>query len=314
MKRLHAGILALVSGVLSSGSVLAAGFGTYVLGTTGLKNGSMPPPGVYAINLAFEYRATDFRNENGDRVSQVNGEKFSGKAEARIDITSITYVSKLTLFGANYGARIAMLSGEANVEAHQGSEFMKQHVSGIGGLYLEPLNLSWHLPRFDFFTSYGLSREFFGPSDPNTVDIRWTHLFSAGMSAYLDAKHDWAFSIVPRFEFFQHDLLQDSKAGGDALAEWGLCRSFTFMNEDKKSPRFMLDVGPVGYAEWQVLRGASSAPGPHPRFSVYAAGAEIGATVPKWHLARFTLRCEQEFFARSRPQGIVGAFRFSIKF
>lgn len=59
----------------------------------------VPPAGIYAISLNFVYHSTDLRDENGDRVTQVNGEKFKGRAEAFLNITSLTYISDLKVFG-----------------------------------------------------------------------------------------------------------------------------------------------------------------------------------------------------------------------
>jgi hypothetical protein len=294
----------------------AAELGTYVLGSTGIKGATVPPPGLYAISLEFAYRATEFRDENGDRVSQINGQKFSGKAEGFLNITSITYISPYKIFGATYGARIADTAGVLSLETRIGPFTNNQKESGNADFYIEPINLSWHLPRFDLFVSYGVYAPLgeFRRNDPVPVSDRWSHLLSAGMTAYLDAKKQWALSIVPRYEIFHGNMHSDSKAGNNALFEWGLSRSFVFLNPDKKTPHTVLDVGPVGYACWKITEDEAAGVSDPNRYSVYAAGLEAGVTRPQWHMARFSLRYEKEFMTHSRPQGQLGILRLSVKF
>jgi hypothetical protein len=297
----------------------SAELGTYVLGSTGLKGGTMPPPGIYAISLDFAYRSTDFRDRNGDRITQVQGQKFSGKAEALLNITGISYISDLKVLGANYGMRAANTSGVLNGEMQVGPVHVQQKEAGNADVYFEPLNLSWHLPRFDLFTSYG----FYAPvgdfrsniNDPVTVSDRWSHLISAGITAYLDASKKWALAIVPRYEIYQGNIHENFRAGQDGLFEWGISRTFLFTSCGEKVPWSSLDIGPIGYVSYKTTDDTGfGVAHPFERFSTHAAGVEASVTVPKWHAARFSFRFEQEFLVHSRPQGQAGILRFSVKF
>jgi hypothetical protein len=302
--------------VLAAPGAQSADLGGYVPGTTGLKGATLPPPGVYAISLSFSYRSTDLRDEKGERVTQVHGRKFTGKIDALATLTSITYISEFKVLGANYGARIADSIGNINTETHVGPVVTKHKESGNADLYVEPIDLSWHLPRFDAFASYG----FYAPvgdfrREPFTISDRWTHLFSMGMTAYLDLKKTWAFSIVPRYEIHRRNIHEDFRVGQEALYEWGISKTFRFASEEQKAPWAVLDVGPVGYAAYKVTDDRG--PGvmhPFARYSTHAAGAEAGLTISNWHRARISLRYEQEYLVRSHPQGQEGVFRFSVKF
>jgi hypothetical protein len=298
----------------------AAELGTYVLGSTGLKGATMPPPGIYVIDLAFAYHSRDFRDSNGDKITQVQGQKFTGEAHALLNITGISWISEYKIFGANYGVRCADTGGELDDTLRIDSISARQKESGNADLYLEPLNLSWHLPRFDLFVSYG----FYAPvgefrrSSPVAVSDRWSHLFSAGMTAYLDDQRKWALSILPRYELYHPQIHEDFRAGDVALFEWGFSRTLLLTHECEKIPWGAIDVGPIGYGSYKLKRDTGTAVlnplDPTARFSTQAAGVEASLTIPKWHAARLTLRFEQEFEVHARPQGQLGVFRFSVKF
>src|SRR5262249_55254916 len=153
------------------------------------------------------------------------------------NLAGVTYVSNLKLLGAQYGA--SAFGGFLRVHGDVTLETLSADKTEVGfvDFYVEPLNLSWHLPRFDLFTSYGFYAPTgtFHPTDAvNTGRDRWAHQISAGMTAYLDQQKKWAVAVVPRYEIFQHELHKDRTGGQDFLFEWGVSRTFMFMGCDQK--------------------------------------------------------------------------------
>jgi hypothetical protein len=298
-----------------TGRVAGVELGTYVLVSTGLKGGTVSPPGLYPLSLNFFYHASSIRDRNGDEISHIQGLDFRGEADAYLNITGVTYITDLKFMGANYGARLINTSGVLELDTRIGPNKIRQHKAGNVDLYLEPINLSWHLPRFDIFTSYGFYAPVgeFNDDDPVSATDRWSHLFSAGMTAWLDKEKRWGLAIVPRYEIYHRNIHRDVTAGHDALFEWGISRNFRFTCANEKQPWASLDIGPVGYATWKVTQdkgpGASNE-----RYSAYAAGLEASLTMVKWHNARFSLRAEKEFLNHSRPQGQMAMFTFAVKF
>jgi hypothetical protein len=298
-------------------SAFSSESGNYPLGLTGLKNGTMPPPGIYPLDYSFDYHATELKDRHGEGVNEFNGARVKGNINISASLIGLTYVSNLNLLGAQYS-----VSGFAGVQRVHGDVTLEQltassTTTGLSDTYIEPLNLSWHLPRFDLFTSYGvyLPTGKFHESDPSSPGRdRYAHQISTGMTAYLDDKKKWALSIVPRYEIFQHEMHRDRTGGQDFLFEWGLSRTFTFMNCDGKAPWGVLDVGAVGYNEWKTTpdKGSQTVLG-DVLYQTHAAGVEASFMKVSWHAARFTLRYEREFGVIARTQGQMGLLGFTIK-
>jgi hypothetical protein len=308
----HCVILALIGTAYGSES------GNYPLGMTGLKNGTVPPPGIYLLNLDYFYRAMELKDKHGKEVTEVAGRRVNGEVDIFANMTGVSYVTDKNVFGATYSATLFTNFGKVKGDVTLADLNVSAQKFSYADMYVEPVNFSWHLPRFDLFVAY----EFFAPTgayDPkdlaNVGRDRWEQLFSVGMTAYLDNPRKWAFSIVPRYEIPQHELQKDRTGGQDALLEWGLSRTLTFMGCDQKLPWGILDVGPVGYASWKTTNDTGSAAvGGKIKYSTYAAGAEAAITMVKWHAARFSLRYEREFAVRARTQGQVAVLSFAIKY
>jgi hypothetical protein len=303
--------------LLINGLLLGSEAGNYPLGFTGLKGGTMPPPGIYPLDVTFEYRASEFRDRNGNKASEVAGVPARGNVNVLAELAGATYVSNLKLLGAQYSASVFGGIGRVHGDVTLESLSVGTNKTGAEDTYIEPLNLSWHLPRFDLFTAYTVyapTGEFHVSDPANVGRDRWAHQISTGMTAYLDEKKKWAIAVVPRYEIFQHELHKDRTGGQDFLFEWGISRTFNFMGCDGKIPWGILDIGPVGYNEWKTTpdKGKDAILG-NVLYQTHAAGLEAAFMKTSWHAARFTLRYEKEFGVIGRTQGQMGLLGLSIK-
>jgi hypothetical protein len=306
------------------------------MGTDGLLSGAQAPPGFYYSNIWSYYHASgsDFA-ETGplicgprDRACLSLNLGGNGSLDEFVDQNAIVWTSPYKILGANYGLlvdvpfAIADASGAASLEPvlslNRGSTALPStQTSGgstkgsITDIYVEPINLGWHLRQLDVIASSG----FFPPSGPYNSNAKlnigfghWTGVFGLGGVAYADTERTWSLSI------YAHYLLYGSQMGrnytlGDAVPlEWGAGKSFNFSGDIFKQ----VTIGPVGYAQWQVTNnqidltptttvGASALHTlEHASSRVYSAGPAINL-LTKYGL--FSLRYYEEFGANATPSG-----------
>lgn len=310
----------LLAGMVLLGSISAfAESGTYVPGLAGLQAGTVPGPGIYFADITATYQAHEFRDRNGDKVNDFLGNPVKIRQIVYADFFSMTYVTEQKILcGANYSFTIAPSVVGVTGNVSLGNDILvNSNKTTLSDSYIEPLNLSWHLDRFDFVASYG----FYAPtatwktSDPiNTGRDRWSHQFNTGMTAYLDAKKKWSLALINRYEIHHENIHTPITAGDNTTLEWGLGRQFIFMHCDKTTPKGVFDVGPVGFAQWQITQDSGKAAINSIRDRNFGLGLEAKYTEIKWKGATFGLRAEKEFGARNRVQGWVGTFTFAIKY
>jgi len=174
---------------------------------------------------------------------------------------------------------------------------------------VEPINLGWHLPQLDVVTTFG----FFAPTGSYDSDKainnglgRWAEMFGLGAVVYLDPARSWSVSAMTRYLTHQKQEGADVRVGDNVALEWGVGK--TFRPASWKPYVVQLDVGAVGYAQWQVTDNRGSdipAPLRTIKSNIFAAGPEIAATTK---FGRFFARYEFEFGAQNALDGQVFLF------
>lgn len=278
--------------VALASTLVAAEQSHYVNGVEGIKAPSLPPSGVYGRLYTAYYTADTLRDAHGD------------KAPVGFDATVLAVVPRLIwmtpyrILGADYGMDVLApyLRKDIAIDALG----LDTDSSGFGDICVEPLLLSWHLPRADFCAAAGayLNTGSFDAADPSSPGDGYDSLlFTLGSTVYLDPAKGWAASVLARYEI--NDEKDDVEiTPGDAFHfEWGLSKSL--------NP--LIDVGVVGYCQWQVTDDSGDAVpatdgGHHDR--AFAAGPEVQCVIPQIKTVA-SLRYEQEFEVRDRPEGQI---------
>ena len=343
-KQLIAGVA--LAAVLAGWPVSAhAQHGNYLLGSLGLLGGAQPPEGIYYQNLFSYYNASGSfaLDASRARTIQALGQQFNltlnanlklrGSLDAYVDQNIIGMTTPLKILGANYGFLVdipfaevqgsgagtldlgADLRGIFGRNPSTGASLSTNRTStasfNIFDMYIEPINLGWHWSQLDVMTSFG----FFAPTgDYNSARAinnglgRWGEMFGLGAVAYLDAARTWSVSAMTRYLTHQSQEGVDVRVGDDVALEWGLGK--TFRPASWQPWVAQLDMGVVGYAQWQVTDNRGSAI-PLPlrgiKSNIYGVGPEIAATTK---FGRFFARYEFEFGADNTPQGQV--FHFGV--
>jgi hypothetical protein len=150
-----------------------------------------------------------------------------GSLDLFINANILTWTSPFKILGANYGATILLpfaiadANGAATVEpvlslgqsnmGLRGLSLGRSATKGsIGDMYIEPVNIGWHLKQLDAIISSG----FFAPSGAYNSQAKlnigfghWTGVFGLGAVAYADPQRTWSVSI------YSHYLLYASQIG-----------------------------------------------------------------------------------------------------
>jgi hypothetical protein len=319
--------------------------GDWLLGTDGLLSAQQAPEGFYYSNIWSYYHASgsDFtalgplKCGPRDRVCLSLNLGGHGNLDEFVDQNIIGWTSPYKLLGANYGLlvdvpfAIAAASGTASLEPvlslNRGAFGLPSSQSSGGttkgsitDIYVEPVNLGWHLRQLDAIVSSG----FFAPSGPYNSSAKlnigfghWTGVFGVGGIAYADAERTWSLSIYAHYLLYGSQMGRSYTLGDDVPFEWGAGKTLTLRNDIFKQ----LTLGAVGYAQWQVTNNQINLTPTtkvgmsalntveHARSRIYSAGPGI-TLLTKYGL--FSLRYYEEFGANATPSGRQLIFSVSL--
>lgn len=312
--------------------------GDWLMGTDGLLSGQQAPRGMYYSNVWSYYHASgsDFA-ETGplkcgprDRVCLSLNLGGNGSLDLFVDQNIFIWTSpyKVPVLGATYGLlvdvpfAIADASGAGSLEPilslNRGSLALpslqnsgEATKGSITDIYVEPINLGWHLRQLDAIVSSG----FFAPSGAYNSNARlnvgfghWTGVFGLGGVAYADAERTWSLSIYAHYLLYASQMGRNYTLGDVVPFEWGAGKSLNLNNDIFKQ----VTLGAVGYAQWQVTNnqidltpttkiGASALDAlEHTSARVYSAGPAVNL-LTKYGL--YSLRYYEEFDAHATPSG-----------
>jgi hypothetical protein len=186
--------------------------------------------------------------------------------------------------------------------------------TGIGDLYVEPINLGWKLKKADVKVAYG----FVAPtgkfdetgSDTTTTDY-WGHEITFATTAYLDKTKLTQVSFNTNWEFHQKKRHEDLKVGNNMTLEAGVGKIFV-----KNQGKQLIQFGVVGYAEFQLTNDSGTAAPvltANNKDRVFAIGPEFGVILPTKKF-NFLARVLPEFGARNRTQGVTVVFAIGKSF
>jgi hypothetical protein len=122
----------------SSALATEGGGGAYPNGAEDFMVGALPPPGTYFLNYLDYYRATTFRDKDGDRLMP----KFHLNVVA--NVFRLIEVTKCQIFGASWAMHVFLPIVYMDVDASPG----KDHRTGLGDIIVDPLILGWHFKNF----------------------------------------------------------------------------------------------------------------------------------------------------------------------
>lgn len=294
-------------------SVSAQLSGHNTKGDFGLQSGTQAPPGWYLLApMLYHYVADEYRDGNGDRVTALEG---GGSVEATAWVAGLIWVADFKVLGANYG--LSVYPGVTNNALEFPPLGQDEGVStGFTDLYIQPINLGWHLQRADFMAGLGVfapTGEYEAGGSNNRGLGMWSYELFAGTTVYLDRAKSWHFATTAFYETHGEKDGTNIRVGDLLTLEGGF---------GKLLMQGAINVGIAYYAQWKVGDddfGNELVPITERelgRHRVYGFGPEVGITLAtkKSIFGFLNLRYFWETGARTSLQGntFVATLTFPI--
>jgi hypothetical protein len=288
--------------------------GQWVPGQFGLNAGVIPEPGLTYANLALNYSASQLNNSSGNSVPGING-----TYSFWVDENIFYYVPKHKFLGGyfmpyialNYanGELIANITG-TNLNTGGGG-------SGFADMYVQPLNLGWHLKRADVVVGYAFTAptgRFTAGASNNVGSGYWGNNITSGTTFYITKNKATSANLATDWEIHGQTTGTNKTPGQAFTDEWGLGQVLPL----KKDFSRLLQLGFVGYDQWQVSNNGGTVtvggiPLPASRipfYSVHALGVQANFILPTKDASAF-FKYYDEYHALARPQGRTIVFGFS---
>jgi len=288
--------------------------GQYVPGQFGLNSGVMPGPGFTYINLALNYSADQLNGPNGNSIAAV-----TGTYSFWVDENIFMFVPKHKILGGYYSPYV-ILSGAtgsavADFSAIPGiSLTANAGGSGFEDMWVEPLNLGWHLKRADLNLGYGFvapTGRFEPGANDNVGSGYWGNNLTGGATVYLTKNKGTTANLYIDYEGHTRKRGTNVTPGQAFTMEWGLGQALPL----KKDMSVIAQLGVVGYDQWQVSdnSGTTAIGLPAsliPHYSVHGVGVQTNLIAPKKGLLGF-FKYYGEYSANARVEGRTFVFGFS---
>ena len=274
--------------------------GQWVPGQYGLNAGAVPEPGITYGNLAVNYSASQLNNSNGSRILPNVSGTFSFWADENIiyyipahKFLGGYFMPYITLNLAN-GSLVADLVG-TNLGANGGG-------AGFADMYLQPVNLGWHLKHADVTAGYS----FFAPtgrytpgSSDNVGSGYWGNDITSGTTYYITKNKGTSANLATDWEIHGQKKVASTPSGqfskitpGQTFTdEWGIGQVLPL----KKDLSMLSQFGLVGYDQFQVTSNGGNyliagIPVPASRlpfYSVHAIGGQGNFIMPAKNVVLF---------------------------
>jgi hypothetical protein len=292
---------------LSIASSQAQQKGQYVPGQFGLNAGVVPDAGLTYANLALNYSAGSLNDANGNHRPNVVG-TYGFWVDENIlyfvptrKVLGASFAPYISLNGAN-GTLVADISG-TNLGASGGG-------SGFADLFVQPVNLGWHLKRADIVVGYAFvapTGRFVPGANNNVGSGYWGNNFNFGTTVYVTKNKGTTLNLFGDWETHGQKTGTTLTPGKAFTTEWGLGQVLPLRKDFSR----LLQLGLIGYDQWQVTASsgtigvlpASSVP----FYSVHAVGLQSNFILPAKNL-NFFFKYLDEYRAISRPEGRTVAF------
>jgi hypothetical protein len=304
-------------------SALAQQKGQWVPGQYGLNAGAISEPGITYANMPLNYSASRLNDSNGNRLTQ----NVTGTYSFWVDENIFYFVPKQKFLGGYFMPYVALnyASGELVANITGTNLSTGGGGSGFADMYVQPLNLGWHLKRADVVAGYGFSaptgRYTAGASD-NVGSGYWGNNITSGTTFYITKDKGTSANLATDWEVHGQRQAASTPAGqfsnitpGQAFTdEWGVGQVLPL----KKDFSRLLQLGLVGYDQWQVssnggtviVAGIPLNASNIPYYSVHGIGFQSNLILPAKDLAAF-FKFYDEYSAKARPQGHTIVFGFS---
>ncbi|MEH0018634.1 MAG: transporter [Desulfobacter sp.] len=290
--------------VLSTSGPVFASLSHYTPGGFGIRNATMPPPGLWFIDYSQFYDSDSYKGDNGNTsdTTDVDLSLF-------INVNLLTWITEKKFLGADYGMSVfvLLLNTDLNVNV-MGFTTTDDQRFGFGDIFIDPLVLAWHGNRWDAFLSSGAylpTGDHDKPASPGKG--YWTFMHQAGGTVYFDAAKTWTASVRGRFLHSTEDQDTDIRPGNEAIFEYGLGKDIPLKNGS------VLTAGVAGYSYIQLTKD-SGPEASNLKAEGHAVGPELQLTLFKPFFLNVSLRYIQEYEVKNNTKGDSFCLTFATCF
>lgn len=268
--------------------------GVYPLGMSATNSGVMPENRFTYSNLFLYYSRDESKGPDGEVVT-------TGSNSVLMDMNSFVWVSdKKILGGARYSASATLPIANNSLASDPAGA-----ISGGGGFadsYYQPVILGWSLKRADIRAIYGFlapTGRFEAGASDNVGSGYWTYVVASGQTIYLTADRATAISAFQMYEFHGTQEGTDIHPGQTLNVDYSVTRMVPLPDDMR------LQVGVIGYAQWQTTDKTGPAVSPEEqatRYRVSSLGFTGSLSLPK-RKAGVGLKYFHEFSNQSTFEG-----------
>jgi len=285
--------------------------GQWVPGQYGLNAGVIPDPGFTYQNLAINYNAGTLTNSSGNAINGI-----TGSFNLWVDANIFMYVSKFKFLGARYTPFVSVnfANGSLVAEIEQLNLSAQGGAAGISDTYVVPVNLGWHFDRADITAGYG----FFAPTGRYTPDGSdnigsgyWGNHVTSGTTYYITKNKGTTANLFIDWESHGQKSGTDITPGQAFTTEWGFGQLLPLDKDMHK----LLQIGYVGYDQWQVTGNQGTIASLLPYYSSHAMGFQTNFIAPV-HGLNFFFKFYEAYSAKAALKGrtIVFGGSWTLRF
>jgi hypothetical protein len=309
--------LTIVLGILIFGAVptRAQQKPQWLAGQMGLNSGIMPAPGFSYINITIGYRSSAFNGPSGSAIP------VTGNYNIWASENIFYYTPDLNVLHGNLGMYFILTPATGSLAA----EIQTQNPgipnlnaagggSGLGDLFIQPIGVGWHLKRADIQVDEGVMVPTgrYEPGATNNVGFGYFgNHFMSGETVYITKNKGTSANLFTDWEVHgaRPGTNGTNKTPGQAFTmEWGLGQVLPI----KKNFSQLLQLGLVGYDQWQVTQNGGTVPigntgltipaSTLPYYSMHAIGGQGTYILPMKNLS-FYVKGYHEYTAYSAFAG-----------
>ena len=258
-------LLALFAFLLPATPGLAQVRPLYTPGFNATNSGVLPAPGFTYMNYFQYYSFDKVKDRQGDTITD------DLDAGIFIDINVFMYVTKYKILGGN----LALVAGLPF--ANTSITLADQPVLGLAGFsesFYQPFLLGWHKERFDLNTGYA----FFANTGKSGAGY-WGNALTFGDTFYLTKNKAISFSSYQLLEFHTENKDTGITPGTAFNLDYSLMMFLPLQKEEKA----LMQIGLVGYDQWQVSDDGGSRPRPvlsNVHYKDHAIGFAVNFLLP----------------------------------
>jgi hypothetical protein len=235
----------------------------WLAGQVGLNAGIVPSPGFTYSNITVGYRSSAFNGPSGSAIP------VTGNYNVWASENIFYYVPDLNVLHGNVGMYFILTPATGSLAADLAVQNPGiPNLSAVGGgsgladLWVQPIGLGWHLKRADLQVAEGLMFPTgrYEPGASNNVGSGYfgNHL-TTGTTVYITKNKGTSANLFTDWEVHGDRAGTGStvKTPGQAFTmEWGLGQVLPL----KKNFSQLLQLGLVGYDQWQVTQNGGTVP------------------------------------------------------